>query len=176
MRLLSVAGSKLTVGFWYYTGPPRKGGSFFAANTLYFLCISVSSVAINMHTYNTQTYPLQPLTYQLIGIGMEIHRLLGKGFLEIVYKDAFEYELNTRGILYEREKEYAVTYKNIILPHKFFADFVIENCIILEIKSKAGIIEQHQAQVLNYLAVSRLKLGLLLNFHEKSLQYNRIIL
>lgn len=107
---------------------------------------------------------------------MEIHRLLGKGFSEIVYKDAFEYELQCRNILYEREKEYTVTYKNIILPHKFFADFVIENCIILEIKSKAGIIEQHQAQVLNYLAVSKLKLGLLLNFHEKSLQYKRLVL
>ncbi len=107
---------------------------------------------------------------------MEIHRLLGKGFLEIVYKDAFEHELQNHGIPYEREKEYTVTYKNIILPHKFFADFVIANCIILEIKSKSGIIEQHQAQVLNYLAVSKLKLGLLLNFHEKSLQYKRIIL
>lgn len=171
-----VAGSKLTVGFWYYTGPPHKGGSFFAGNTHPFLCISVYSVAINMKTYNNTNYPLQPLSYQLIGIAMEIHRILGKGFLEIVYKDAFEYELRSRGILYEREKEYTVTYKNIILPHKFFADFVIENCIILEIKSKSGIIEQHQAQVLNYLAVSKLKLGLLLNFHEKSLQYNRIIL
>ncbi|WP_353548949.1 GxxExxY protein [Sediminibacterium sp. KACHI17] len=116
------------------------------------------------------------MTYQLIGIGMEIHRTLGKGFLEVVYKDAFEYELRLKNIIYEREKEYAITYKNIILPHKFFADFVIDNSIILEVKSKAGIIEQHQAQVLNYLAVSKLKLGLLLNFHEKSLQYQRIIL
>ncbi len=107
---------------------------------------------------------------------MEIHRLLGKGFSEIVYKDAFEYELQCRNILYEREKEYTVTYKNIILPHKFFADFVIENCIILEIKSKAGIIEQHQAQVMNYLAVSKLQVGLLLNFHDRSLQYKRMVL
>ncbi|MDZ4072192.1 MAG: GxxExxY protein [Sediminibacterium sp.] len=129
-----------------------------------------------MNQYNSKDYPLQPLTYQLIGMGMEIHRILGKGFLEVVYKDAFEYELRLRNIIYEREKEYSVTYKNTILPHKFYADFVIENSIILEIKSKAGIIEQHQAQVLNYLAVSKLKLGLLLNFHEKSLQYQRIIL
>lgn len=107
---------------------------------------------------------------------MEIHRILGKGFLEVVYKDAFEYELRLRHIIYEREKEYTVTYKNTILPHKFFADFVIDNSIILEIKSKAGIIKQHQAQVLNYLAVSKLKIGLLLNFHEKSLHYQRIIL
>ena len=75
-----------------------------------------------------------------------------------------------------KEKEYTVTYKNTILPHKFYADFVIDNSIILEIKSKAGIIEQHQAQVLNYLAVSKLKVGLLLNFHDQSLQYNRIVL
>lgn len=128
-----------------------------------------------MTTYNITEYPLQTLSYQLIGIGMEIHRFLGKGFLEIVYKDAFEYELQCRNILYEREKEYTIAYKNIILPHTFFADFVIDNCIILEIKSKAGIIEQHQAQVLNYLAVSKLKLGLLLNFHEKSLQYQRLV-
>lgn len=134
------------------------------------------SVAINMNKYSSAEYPLQALTYQLIGIGMEIHRLLGKGFSEIVYKDAFEYELQCRGILYEREKEYTVTYKNIILPHKFFADFVIENCIILEIKSKAGIIEQHQAQVMNYLAVSKLQVGLLLNFHDRSLQYKRMVL
>lgn len=107
---------------------------------------------------------------------MEVHRQLGKGFLEIVYKDAFEFELRMKGILYEREKEYTVTYKNIILPHKFFADFVIDNCIILEIKSKAGIIEQHQAQVMNYLAVSKLTVGLLLNFHEQSLFYKRIVL
>lgn len=107
---------------------------------------------------------------------MEIHRLLGKGFSEIVYKNAFEYELRCRGILYEREKKYTVTYKNIILPHKFFADFVVDNCIILEIKSKAGIIEQHQAQVLNYLAVSKLQVGLLLNFHDHSLQYKRMVL
>ncbi len=107
---------------------------------------------------------------------MEIHRILRKGFLEVVYKDAFEYELRLRNMIYEREKEYTITYKNIILPHKFFADFVIDNSIILEVKSKAGMIEQHKAQVLNYLAVSKLKLGLLLNFHEKSLQYQRIIL
>lgn len=134
------------------------------------------AVAINMNTYNYKEYPLQDLTYQLIGIGMEIHRILGKGFLEVVYKDAFEYELRLRNFIYEREKEYTITYKNIILPHKFFADFVIDNSIILEVKSKAGMIEQHQAQVLNYLAVSKLQVGLLLNFHDQSLQYKRIIL
>ena len=126
--------------------------------------------------FNERAYPLQSESYMLIGIAMEIHWILGKGFLEIVYKDAFELELESRGILYEREKEYNVTYKNNILPHKFYADFVIENKIILELKSKKGIIEDHYAQVINYLAVSGLQLGLLVNFHERSLEYKRIIL
>lgn len=121
-------------------------------------------------------YPFQEYTYQLIGIGMEIHRTLGKGFLEIVYKDAFEYELRSRNIYYEREKEFTISYKETVLPHKFYADFVIEEKLILEIKSKAGIIDEHYAQVLNYLAVSKLSIGLLLNFHDRSLQYKRIAL
>lgn len=121
-------------------------------------------------------FPLQHLSYNLIGIGMEIHRLLGKGFLEIVYKDAFEYELTKKGIQFEREKMFQVHYKDIILPHTFYADFVVEDRIILEIKSKSGIIDAHYAQVINYLAVSRLHLGLLLNFNESSLQYKRVIL
>ncbi|WP_018626883.1 GxxExxY protein [Niabella aurantiaca] len=125
--------------------------------------------------FDEKEYPWQSESYVLIGIAMEIHRILGKGFLEIVYKDAFEYELNNRGIFYEREKEYSISYKNIILPHRFCADFVIENKIILELKSRKGIVEDHYAQVINYLAVSKLRLGLLINFHEKSLEYKRII-
>ena len=99
---------------------------------------------------------------------MEIHSVLGKGFSEIVYKDAFEWEFKQRGINFEREKEYSVNYKGIILPHKFYADFVVFDCVILEVKSKKGIIEDHLAQVLNYLTISKLEVGLLINFHEKS--------
>ena len=53
---------------------------------------------------------------------MEVHRILGKGFLEIVYKDALEYEFKKKGISYEREKRYEIKYKDIILPHHFYAD------------------------------------------------------
>lgn len=125
---------------------------------------------------NTDKYPFQEETYDLIGIAMEIHRVLGKGFLEVVYKDAFEYELKQRCIRYEREKEYHVNYKGVILPHLFYAEFVIEGKIVLEIKSKSGVIEEHYAQVLNYLAISKLKLGLIINFHEKSLEQRRVVL
>jgi GxxExxY protein len=127
-------------------------------------------------TYDNEKYPLQEETYKIIGIAMEIHRILVKGFSEIVYKDAFEYEFKQHGILYEREKEYSVNYKGTILPHKFYADFVVFDKIILEIKSKKGIVEEHYAQVMNYLAISKLEVGLLLNFHEKSLEHKRIIM
>lgn len=127
-------------------------------------------------TFDTDNYPLQQETYKIIGIAMEIHRLLGKGFSEIVYKDAFEYEFSRNGILFEREKEYKVHYKDIVLPHKYYADFVVYDKIILEIKSKKGIIEEHYAQVINYLAISKLEIGLLINFHENSLQHKRVIM
>ena len=107
---------------------------------------------------------------------MEVHNNLGKGFLEIVYKDALEYEFRNNKIQFEREKEYIVNYKNVVLPHKFYADFVVFNKIILEVKSMAGIAEEHIAQTLNYLKVSGLKLGLIVNFGELSLQYKRVVL
>lgn len=64
-------------------------------------------------------------SYQIIGICFEVHNNLGPGFLEIVYKDAIEYEFRKAGIQYKREKQYEVNYKDIILPHKFYADFVV---------------------------------------------------
>ncbi len=129
-----------------------------------------------MEQYDNNKYPLQEETYKIIGIGMEIHKTLGKGFSEIVYKDAYEYEFKQNGLFYEREKEYLVNYKGTILPHKFYADFVAFDKIILEIKSKKGIVDEHYAQVINYLTISKLEVGLLINFHEKSLEYKRIVL
>lgn len=81
---------------------------------------------------------------------MEVHRILGKGLLEIVYKDAIEYEVKHRKIPYEREKKYDINYKGIILPHYFFADFVVFDNIILEVKAQKGIADEHYRWVLNY--------------------------
>ncbi|ARS42746.1 NADH:ubiquinone oxidoreductase [Sphingobacteriaceae bacterium GW460-11-11-14-LB5] len=126
-------------------------------------------------SYSDIDYPFQEECYLLIGITMEIHRILGKGFSEIVYKDALEFELRNRNIKYEREKEFSVNYKGTILKHKFYADFVVDDKVIIEVKSKSELINEHYAQVLNYLAISKLGIGLLINFNEKSLQYKRII-
>ena len=115
-------------------------------------------------------------SYQVIGKCFEVHKALGPGFLEIVYKDALEYEFGKAGIPYEREKEYIVDYKGIILPHKFYADFVVFDKIILEIKAISGIPDEFIAQALNYLKVSGNKLALLVNFGELKLNYKRLVL
>jgi len=107
---------------------------------------------------------------------MEVHNQLGKGFLEVVYKDALEYEFRKAGIFYEREKLYEVNYKGIILPHKFQADFVVFDKIILEVKGVSALANEHIAQILNYLKVSGLKLGLLVNFGELRLTQKRVVL
>lgn len=113
--------------------------------------------------------------YKIIGICMEVHNNLGHGFLEIVYKDALEYEFRKAGISYEREKQYAVVYKDVILPHKFYADFVIFDKIILEVKGVSGLPDEFTAQCINYLKVSGNKLALLVNFGTSRLQSKRVV-
>jgi GxxExxY protein len=115
-------------------------------------------------------------SYNIIGKCIEVHKHLGKGFLEVVYKDALEYEFQKEGIAFEREKEYSVKYKDIILPHKFYADFVVMDKIILEVKSCKNLVDEHAAQVLNYLAISNNKLGLLVNFGRDLLEHKRFVL
>lgn len=114
--------------------------------------------------------------YKIIGICMEVHNNLGAGFLEIVYKDALELEFRRAGLFFEREKEYVVNYKGTILPHKFYADFVVFDKIILEVKCMAGIAEEHIAQAINYLKVSGNQLALIVNFGEIKLSYRRVVL
>jgi GxxExxY protein len=120
-------------------------------------------------------YLFEEETYKIIGILFEVHKNLGKGFSEIVYKDALEFEFNSAKIPFEREKEYSVNYKDIILKHKFYADFVVFDKIILEIKSCDSFVDSHIAQCINYLKVSDNKLALLVNFNKKSVDYKRII-
>ena len=130
----------------------------------------------NKMKYDEQKYPLQKESYQIIGICMEVHRVLGKGLLEIVYKDAIEHEFKLKNIPYEREKKYEVEYKGIILPHYFHADFVVFDKIILEVKAQKGIVDEHYSQLLNYLAISKCTLGLIINFGTDSLITKRLIL
>lgn len=115
-------------------------------------------------------------TYKIIGICMEVHRNLGSGLLEIIYKDAIEIELKEKNIFFEREKEFTIEYKGKILPHKFYGDFVVNGDIILEIKAVKNLSNEHTAQILNYIKLAKSEIGLLVNFQTKSLQYKRYVI
>ncbi|MES2557101.1 MAG: GxxExxY protein [Bacteroidota bacterium] len=114
-------------------------------------------------------------SYKIIGACMEVHNNLGKGFLEIVYKDALEYEFKKQNIPFKREQEFSVNYKDTVLPHKFYADFVVWDKIILEVKNVLLLNDNHLEQTMNYLAVSDSRLGIVVNFREKNLEYKRIV-
>ena len=122
-----------------------------------------------MELYKKEEY------FKIIGICMEVHRILGGGLLEIVYKDALEYEFRKNNIPFEREKQYDVHYKEIVLAHKFYADSVVWDEIILEIKAAKDIVDQHIAQTLNYIKLADSNIGIIVNFNTKSLQHKRII-
>ena len=106
---------------------------------------------------------------------MEVHNQLGHGFSEIVYKDALMLEFGNNGIEFEREKQYLVYYKDVLLPHKFYADFILFDKIILEVKCVSDIVDEHISQTINYLKVSGKKLGLIVNFARGKLKYKRIV-
>lgn len=114
-------------------------------------------------------------SYDIIGAAMEVHKTLGNGFSEYVYQDALEKEFQLRGIPYEREKHMTVSYKGTILDHDFYADFVCYGRIIVELKAVKNLADENKAQVINYLKVSGLRLGLLLNFGGTSLAYERLL-
>ncbi|TXD84960.1 GxxExxY protein [Subsaximicrobium wynnwilliamsii] len=115
-------------------------------------------------------------SYAIVGALFDVYNHLGSGFSEIVYKDALEYEFKDRAIPFQREKEYAVAYKDVFLSHKFYADFVVFDKIILEIKSIENLNDKQLSQCINYLKVSQLKLAILANFHKDLLDHKRILL
>ena len=115
-------------------------------------------------------------SYQIIGCCMEAHRLLGRGHHEVIYKDALEFEFGLNKIPFEREKPFKIQYKTTILPRSYKADFVVFGRILLEIKAIECLIKSNVKQTLNYLAATKLRLGLLVNFGEDSLAFQRIVL
>ena len=114
--------------------------------------------------------------FKLVGFCMGIHRELGKGHDEVIYKDALVVDLQRAEIPYCRELKYKVSYKGVILPHHSRADFVVWDKILFEAKAAECLTEAHVKQVLNYLAASKLELGLLVNFGADSLEWNRVVL
>ncbi len=113
--------------------------------------------------------------YKIVGAAMQVHTELGCGFLEAVYQEVFEYELQNANISYEKEKEIRIKYKDIILNKRYFADFVCYGKIIIELKAQTKLCAEHESQILNYLKATGLKVGLLINFGSQSLEWKRFV-
>lgn len=114
-----------------------------------------------------------PRTYALIGAAMEVHRQLGCGFLEGVYHEAYALELTSRDILYRREIDLPVFYKDRKLNIFYRADFICYDNIIVELKALAKLGKVEEAQIINYLKATGNEVGLLINFGAASLEYRR---
>ncbi len=114
--------------------------------------------------------------YIIIGAAMEVHNELGNGFLEAVYQEALSLELEEQNIPFEKEKEIEIYYKDLRLDKKYRADFFCYNKIIVEIKALSELTGEHQSQLLNYLKATEEKVGVLINFGTKSLEYKRMVL
>ena len=115
------------------------------------------------------------ITQKIIGAAMEVHKVLGPGFLEAVYEDALCIELDKIGLNYKRQEELKIPYKGIILKHKYRADLIVEEKIITDNKATTGITDIDQAQLFNYLKATGMKVGLIINFGKASLEWKRLV-
>lgn len=114
------------------------------------------------------------LSFAIVGAAMEVHNLLGPGFLEKVYQKALAHELTLRRVPFEEYKRLTVRYKGVVVGD-YEADFVIDGKIILEIKAVATLHPKHEVQTLNYLTATGFKLGIVLNFGGNRLQTKRVV-
>ena len=112
-------------------------------------------------------------SHELIGAFYEVHNELGPGFLESVYQEALSVEFSMNRIPFEQQSGIEVFYKGLRLEKKFFPDFICYNKIIIEIKAAECFVKGHEAQLINYLKVTKMPLGFLVNFGERRLVYKR---
>ena len=115
---------------------------------------------------------LNDLSYRTIGLAIDVHRELGPGLLESAYKECLFYEIKNAGFKVEREKPLPIIYKDIKLDHGYRIDLLVENTLVLELKTVESFTDVHFAQVLTYLKLGNFPLGLLMNFDSKILKNN----
>jgi GxxExxY protein len=112
------------------------------------------------------------LAGKVIGLAMKVHRTLGPGFLESVYKKSLQYELLQAGFKAELEKPIQIRYETIIVGD-YFADILINDELIVEVKAIVALAPEHEVQVVNYLTATGKDTGLLLNFGARSLEFKK---
>ncbi len=115
-------------------------------------------------------------TFSMIGAAMEVHKEVGSGFLEAVYRAGFAIELRRRGIPFQQEAALSITYKGERLPLHYRVDFICYGEVIAEIKALKAIGSIEEAQAINYLRASGLQRALILNFGAASLQHRRVVI
>ena len=114
----------------------------------------------------------EELTRMIIGSAISVHRVLGPGFLESVYRNALVHELSKVGMQVQCEKRIQVRYDGVLIGD-FFADMVIQNCILIENKAVQALNKAHEVQLVNYLVATQIETGLLLNFGAQRLPFKR---
>ncbi|WP_291146338.1 GxxExxY protein [Flavobacterium sp. UBA7680] len=115
---------------------------------------------------------LDAITYKIIGLAIEVHKQLGPGLLESAYQECLYYEIVNAGLTVERQKVLPIIYKDIKLDHGYRIDLLIENTIVIELKTVEAFTDVHFAQILTYLKLGNYPLGLLINFDSKILKNN----
>jgi len=124
---------------------------------------------------NNKDIVYKELSYEVVGLAMEVHRKLGFGFLEKVYENALMILFDKHEIPAQQQVPLRVYFEGKAVGD-YLADILVDSKIILELKSVDKIVDAHRAQVLNYLRATRLRLGMILNFSKKSLEYERLVL
>lgn len=117
-----------------------------------------------------QSEEFDALSHRVIGCAIEVHKQLGPGLLESVYRTCLAHELSVAGCLCEQEKPIGVRYKEVELDCGFRMDLLVERALIVELKAVDALLPVHQAQLLTYLKLSGLRKGLLINFNSKILR------
>jgi GxxExxY protein len=112
--------------------------------------------------------------YEVVGAAMEVHATLGRGMAEAIYQESLVVEMQKRGMDVEREKELRLSYKDVLLEKRYFADLFYHN-VIIELKSVEEISSDHRAQLFNYMRITGKHRGILLNFGEKRLRAERYL-
>jgi len=116
------------------------------------------------------------LTGKIIGAAMEVHQELGCGFLEAIYQEAFEHELKLAEISFVRQKPHHIAYKDIILRHPYIPDLIVDTKVVVDLKAMRDIGAIEEAQMINYLKITKLEVGLIINFGCRSLEWKRLVL
>jgi GxxExxY protein len=112
-----------------------------------------------------EVYKEQELCHRIIGAAIDVHKHLGPGLLESSYEACLAYEFGLRGIAFQRQWHKPIQYKGVLLEEGFIADFLVDNRVIIELKSVEIILSVHESQLLSYLRLSRKEVGLLINFN-----------